>query len=209
MFVNIYNITPMLRSIRRCHTNINLITHFKICTDIYPKFQPTISYSLSFTLLPIFYVLSFQINSPLLWSFGGCSCPVLLLCWLLDIVSNTLLALILLWTTLLLGTQPGGAVIQFIMWSWVCFNWFECLVGVNIRILGKLIAPLCCGVPMRHDSCPCQSINSPQLRYSHHVLIGDPFLLWKTTCALSKSWPQCSTLWKVHTILPMTSCLLA
>ncbi len=69
----------------------------------------------------------------LLWSFGGFSCPALLLCWLLDIVSNTLLALILLWMTLLLGPQPVGAVIQFIMWSWVCFNWFECLVDVNIK----------------------------------------------------------------------------
>jgi hypothetical protein len=117
--------------------------------------QLTISYSLSFTLLPIFYVLTFQINSLLLWIFGGFRCPALLLCWLLDIVSNTLLMLILLWTTLLLGPQPVGTVTQFIMWSWVCFNWFECLVGVDIRILRKLIAPLCCCVPMRLDSCPC------------------------------------------------------
>ncbi len=210
MFVNIYNIIPMLRPICRCHTNINMITHFKIYTDIHPKLGPTISYSLSFTLLPISYVPTlFQINSLLLWSCGGCNCPVLLLCWLLDIVSNTLLALLLLWATLLLGPQPIWAVTQIIMWSWVWLNWFECLVGVDIRILGKLIAPLCCGVPMRHNSAPWQSINYPLFRSSHHVLTRDSFLLWKSKFALSKSWPQCSSLWKVHTILPMTSWLLA
>ncbi len=155
MFVKIYNITPMLRPLRHCDTNIDLIPHFEIHTYIHPKLRPTKSFSLSSTLLLIFYVLAFLINSLLLWSFGCLSCPMLLLCWLHDIVSNTLLALILLRTTLLLGPQPVGAVMQFIMWSWVCFNWFECLVDVNIRILGKLIAPLCCGVPMRHDSCPC------------------------------------------------------
>ncbi len=117
--------------------------------------------------LPIFYILTFQINSLLHWSFGGCSCPVLLLCILLDIVSNTLLVLLLLQMTLLLGPQPVWAVTQIIMWSWVCINLFECLVGVNKRILGKLIAPLRCGVPMRHDSAPWQSINSPQLTCSH------------------------------------------
>ncbi len=70
------------------------------------------SYSLSFTLLPIFYILTFQINSLLHWSFGGYSSPALLLCRLLDIVSNTLLALLLLWMTLLLGPQPIQAETQ-------------------------------------------------------------------------------------------------
>ncbi len=144
----------MLRPIRHCHSNTNLITHFKIHTHIHPKLWPMISYSLSFTLLPIFYILTFQINSLLHWSFGICSCPALLLCRLLDIVSNTLLVLLLLQMTLLLGPQPVWAVTQIIMRSWVCFGWFECLVGVNIRNLGKLIAPLRCGVPMRHDSAP-------------------------------------------------------
>jgi hypothetical protein len=35
MFVNIYNITPMLRPIRCYHTNINFVTHFMIHTDIH------------------------------------------------------------------------------------------------------------------------------------------------------------------------------
>ncbi len=36
MFVNIYNITPMLRRpICRYHTNINFVTHFVIHTDIH------------------------------------------------------------------------------------------------------------------------------------------------------------------------------
>ncbi len=130
----------MLRPIRRCHTNIDLTTYIKIHTDIHPNLQPPTSYSLSFTLQPIFCVLTFQINSLLLWSVGGLSCPALLLCWLLDIVSNTLLVLILLWTTLLLVPQPVGAVTQIIMWSRVCFNWFECLVDVSMRILGKSCA---------------------------------------------------------------------
>ncbi len=177
----------MLRPIRYCHSNTNLITHFEIHFHIHPKLWPMISYSLGVTLLSIFYVLIIQINSLLHWSLGICSCPVLLLCRLLDIVSNNLLGLLLLWTTLLLGPQSVWAVTQIIMWSWVCFNWFECLVGVNIRILGKMIAPLCCGVSMRHDSAPWQCINFPQLTYSHHVLTWDSFLLWKSTRALFKS----------------------
>ncbi len=152
----------MLRPIRHCHSKADFITYVKIHTHIHPKLWPTISYSLlSFTLLPIFYVLTLQINSLLHWSFGIHSCPALLRSRLLDIVSNTLLALLLLWRTLLLGPHLVWAVMQIIMWSWVCFNWFECLVGVNVIILGKLIAPLRCGVPMRHDSAPWQSINSP------------------------------------------------
>jgi hypothetical protein len=35
MFINIYNITPMLRPIRRYHTNINFVTHFMIHTDMH------------------------------------------------------------------------------------------------------------------------------------------------------------------------------
>ncbi len=171
------------------------MTNNILFTKLYPPAHP--------------YVLTFQINSLFLWCFGGCSCPALLLCWLLDIVSNTHLALILLWMILLLGPQPVRAVSQIIMWSWVSFNWFECLLGVNMSILRKSIAPLCCCVPMRHHSCPCQSINSAQLLYGHHVLTGDPFYLWKSTCELSKSLPKCITLWNVYTILPMTSRVLA
>ncbi len=118
-----------------------IVTHFEIPTGIHPnnkqwypnpKILP-VSYSsqrsLPFTFLPIFYVLTFQIRSLLLWCFGGFSCPVLLLCKLLDMVNNTLPAHCLLWTTLLLGCHPGWTVTDIILWSrvsiWVfCVCWY-------------------------------------------------------------------------------------